>query len=73
MRDPHQMIVYHVGEIVSRETIRLDQYHVVQLRVVYGDISIDVVMECGRSLCRIVLTDDKGLACCKVCLDFLFG
>lgn len=56
MGNAHKMIVYYVCKVVGRITIRFDQYHIIQFRVIYSDISVDLVMEGGSSLSRVILT-----------------
>ena len=73
MGNAHKMIVYYVCKVVGRITIRFDQYHIIQFRVIYSDISVDLVMEGGSSLSRVILTDNKWLSSSQICLDFLFG
>ena len=73
MRDLLQVIVHHIGEIVGWESVGFNENHIVQLRVVHADISVDLVVERGRSLCRIVLADNKRLSCRQVGLYLLLG
>ena len=68
-----QMIVHHIGEIVGWEAVGFNQNHVVQLRVVHADVSVNLVVERGRSLCRIVLADNERLSCRQVRLYLLLG
>ena len=58
MGDSHQMIVYHIGKIIRRITVRFDQHHIIQLGVVHRNVTINLIMECSGSLGRIVLADD---------------
>ena len=62
MRDPHQVVVHHVGKIIGGKAVGLDQDHVVQLRIVHGDIPVDLVMEGGGPFRGIVLPDHVGHA-----------
>ena len=57
--DLHQMVVHNVCKVVGRISIGFDEDHVVEFCVVYCDISVDLVMECGGSLFRVVLADDE--------------
>ena len=71
--DLHQVVIHHVGKVIGGEAVGLDEDHVVQLGVVHGDVAVDLVVEGGRPLLRIVLPDHEGLSRGKVRLDFLFG
>ena len=67
------MVVHHVGEVIGGEPVGLDQNHVVQLRVIHRDISVQLVMEGGTAFLRVVLPDDEGHSRGKICLNLLFG
>ena len=72
MGDSHQMVVHHIGKIISGIAVRLNQNHIVKLRVIHRDISVDIVVEGSLSLSRVILTNYIGLACGKIRLHFLF-
>ena len=42
---PIEMIVYYIGKVIGGISVGLDQDHVVQLRIVYGDIAVNVIVE----------------------------
>ena len=63
MCDLHQMIVDHIGKVIGRESVRLDQDHIVQLIIRNCNISVNLVMECGRSLSRDIQADHPRFAC----------
>ena len=65
------MVIHYVCKVVGRIAIGLDQDHIIQLRVVYGDVSVNLIVEGSGSLSRVILTDDIRHACCQVCL-YLF-
>ena len=69
MCDVHQMVVHNICEIIGRETVGLDQDHIVKLDVRNRDVAVQLVGECRCALFRIILTDDIWLACSKVCLN----
>ena len=73
MGNSHQMVVHHVGEIVGGIAVGLDQNHIVQLRVVHGNIPVNLIMEGGRSRRGIILADDIGHACRKLGLYLFFA
>ena len=73
MCDAHKMVINDVCKVICRITVGLNEDHVVKLGVVYSDVSVKLVVECGGSLIRNVLTDNVWLACSEVCLDLLFG
>ena len=52
MGDAHQMVVHHVGKIIGGIAVGFDQDHIVQLGIIYRDISVDLIME-GLSLIHI--------------------
>ena len=69
--DAHQMIVDDIGEIIGRIAVGLDEDHVIELGVIDGDVSVELVVEGRRALGRVVLTDNIWHAGSEVCLDFL--
>ena len=69
MGDPHQMIVYNIGKIVGWIAVRLDQDHVVQFCIVYGNVAIDLIFKSGCACSRVVLTDDIWLTGSQIGLD----
>ncbi len=71
MGDAHEVVVDHVGEVVGGEAVGLDQYHVVELSVVHGDVAIDFVVEDGGAGGGAVLAHHVGLASVKVGLHLL--
>ena len=71
MGDAHQMIVDDIGEIIGRIAVGLDEDHVIELGVINGDVSVELVVEGRRALGRVVLTDDIRHAGCELCLDLL--
>ena len=73
MRDSHQMIIDHVCEIIGREAVRLDEDHVIELAVVYRDVSVKLIVEGRGALSGIVLTNDKRLSCRKIGFHLFFG
>lgn len=73
MGNSHQMIVYHICKIVSRISIGLDQNHIVQLRIVNGNIPVNLILERCRSLRRVILADDIRYACGKFFFYFFLG
>ncbi len=73
MGDSHGMIVHHIGKIIGGVAVRLDQNHIVKLRIVHRDISVQFVMEGSAPLSGIVLADDEGLPCRQIRLYLLFA
>ena len=69
MCDVHQMVVHNICEVIGRETVGLDQDHIVKLDVRNGDVAVQFIRECRRALFRIILTDDIWLASREVCLN----
>ena len=50
----------------------IDQDHIIQFRVIYSNIPIDLIMESSGSLSRVILTDNKWLTGSQICFHFLF-
>ena len=73
MSDAHQMVIHHVGEIIGRETVGLDEDHVVQFFVFHSDIPVELVVEGRCTFLRVVLTDDIGHTGGEVLFNLLFG
>ena len=73
MRDSHQMIITTVCKLVSRISVRLDQDHVVQFCIVYGNVAIDLIFKSGCACSRVVLTDDIRDSGCKLLFYFFLG
>lgn len=69
----HQMVVDDVCEVVGRISVGFDQDQVFQLLVVYGDVSVDLIVEGCGSFGRHIETDDVRFAGCQIGLYFLFG
>ena len=68
----HQMIVYNVCEIVSGEPVRLDEYLIVKLRIVYRDLAVYRIGKTCGALLRDILPYDKRHPLGKIRLHFLF-
>ena len=73
MGNIHQMIVNHIGKIVGWITVRLDQNHIVKLRVIDRDISVNLIVERRSSFGRHINADHIWLPFCKIRLNFLFA
>ena len=67
------MVVYNVGKVIGWVSVGFDQDQILQLLVVYCDVSVDYIMEGGCSFCRHVETDYMGLACIQTALYFFLG
>ena len=63
------MIVDDIGEIIGRIAVGLDKNHIIELGVIDGDVSVELVMEGRRALGRVVLTDDIWLTGSQIGLD----
>ena len=63
VRDLHQMVIHNVCEVISWKSVGFDEDHIVKLRVVYCDISVDLIVEGGGSLFRVVLADNERHSC----------
>ena len=73
MRDPHQVVIHDICEVVGRIAVRLDEDHVVQLAVFDRDLPVDLVPEGRRPLGGHIEPDDIGDPCVEIRLNFLFG
>ena len=73
MGDSHQMVIDYIGKIIRWVSIRLDQSRSVQLGVVHGDITVNLIVERGSSLRWIVLADDVRHAGGQIGLHFFPG
>ncbi len=60
--DPHQVIVHHVGEVVGREAVALQQDLVVHLRPLEADLAAQQVADDHRLVLGHGEADDVGLA-----------
>ena len=58
MRDVHQVVVYNIGEIICRKTVRLQQNAFIQFVIINFNVAIDFVMVFGLSLFIDGLTDN---------------
>ena len=45
----HQVIIYHIREVISRETVRFQQNAFIQIIIVNFDIAVNNIMEFGFS------------------------
>ena len=73
MGNVHGMVIYYVCKVIGWITVRLNQNHVIKFRIFYGNISIQFIMECGRSFGWNVLTDDKRLSLCQILLNLFLA
>ena len=60
--DGHQVVVDHVGKIVSRQAVGLDEHVVIQRAAVHLHVPVKQVVKRGFALLRHVLADDIGLS-----------
>ena len=72
MGDPHQMVVHHIGKIIGRIAVRFDQDHIVQLRILHRDISVDLVVEHRFAFRGVILSDHIGHTSGKLFFHLLF-
>ena len=73
MGNTHQMIIHNVCKVVGRISVRLDQYHIIELCVRHLDLAIDFINKLSRSLIRDILANDKRYSRCQLCLNLFFG
>ena len=71
--DAHEVIVNNICKIICRESVRLDEYHVVELFIWNCDISVKLIVEGCLTCCRIVLSDNVRLSGCKIRLDLFLA
>ena len=62
VRDAHQVVVDHVGQVVGRKAVALQQDLVVDLRVVDRDVAAQQVVDDALALARHRQPHDVGLA-----------
>ena len=62
VRDAHQVVVDHVGEVIGRKAVALEQDLVVHLRVVDRDVAAEQVVDDALALARHREADDVRLA-----------
>ena len=48
--DLHQVVVHHIGQMIGRVAVGLEEHQVVQAGVVHGDVAVEYVMEGGLAL-----------------------
>ena len=63
MSDAHQVVINYICKIVGRISIRFNQDHVIQFRVIDGNISVDLIVEGSSSCLRVILTDNIRNTC----------
>ena len=68
----HRVVVDHVGKVIRRHAVRLDEHHVVEFRAVHADVAIEHVVKRGLARERHVLANHVGFACGDALLH-LFG
>ena len=71
MGNAHQVVIDNIGKVVRRIAVRLDQHHIIELCVVHGHITVELVMEGGGSLGGVVLANDIGHAAVQLLLHLL--
>ena len=69
--DTHKVVVNDVCKVISRHTVCLYKYLVVEGRAVNSDIAVKLVMESNFALCRYFLSDNIRNTCVKLFL-YLF-
>ena len=62
MTDLHQMIVDHVGQVIGRIAVALEEHDVVELVIREGDFSAQQVLNRALALLRHGEANDMGLA-----------
>ena len=62
MGNCHQMIVDHVGKVIGRKTVGLQQHALVQIIIVNFNIAVNFVMEVRFSLFVDRLANSIGFA-----------
>ena len=62
MGDAHQVVVDHIGKVVSGQTVPFQQYLVIQGAVFHGDIAEHGIVKRGGALLGDALADDVRLA-----------
>ena len=73
MGNAHQMVIDDIGKVIGWISIGFNEDHIVQLRVIYADISINIIMESGGSFRRVILADNIWNTRCQFFLDLFFG
>ncbi len=71
--DSHKMVVYNVGEIVSRHTVGFNQNLVLEFAVFYSNISVNHVVIRTVPRNRHILTYNVLISSCQTLGDFFFG
>jgi len=72
VRDAHQVVIHHVGEVIGREAVALEQDLVVELFVLHGDVAVDEILEGSRTFLAYALADHVRQALGQLRLH-LFG
>ena len=67
------MVVYDVGEVICRHTVRLYQYHIVKLGTIHAYVAVYGVVKAGLALLRHVLAYNIRFARGKPPVDLLLG
>ena len=73
VRDTHQMVVNHVGEIVGGHAVLLNEHHVVQGVIGEGHVTENQVIIAGFPFRRRILTNHVGHARIQLCLNFFLA
>ena len=73
MRDLHVVVVHHDGQVVSRETIGLEEHLVVHALIVEGHVAMDQVVVRGGAGQRHGQPDDGHDAGGFLCAPFGVG
>ena len=73
MGDSHEMIIHNVSKIIGGISVGFDEDHVIQLRIVHGDVPVNFIMEGCGSLGGVILTDNIGHTRRQLFFHFLTG
>ena len=71
MGNAHQVVIYHVGKVIGRHAIRLDQNLVIQFGIIDLNVTVHHIVKAGHTLGRDLLADDIGHTGSQLGVDLL--
>ena len=71
MGNAHQVVIHHVGKVIGRHAISLDQNLVIQFGIIDLNVTVHHIVKTGHTLGRDLLADDIGHTGSQLGVDLL--
>ena len=71
MGTAHQVVIHHVGKVIGRHAVSLDQNLVIQFGIIDLNVTVHHIVKAGHTLGRDLLADDIGHTGSQLGVDLL--